>query len=92
MELKVIEKSKNKIIIEIQNENHTLCNALKDELYNDDSVKSAGYFIKHPVLKVPTMVVETKQGTDVIKTINDAGNRLKKKNKKFIKEFEKEIK
>jgi DNA-directed RNA polymerase subunit L len=92
MELNVIEKSKNKIIIEVRNENHTLCNALKDELYNDDAVKSAGYFIKHPVLGIPTMVVETKQGTDVVDAIVEAGKRLKKTNAKFLKEFEKEIK
>ncbi|MGM5482038.1 MAG: RpoL/Rpb11 RNA polymerase subunit family protein [Nanobdellota archaeon] len=92
MKLNPIEKTKNKIIIEIQGENHTLCNALKEELYSDDTVKNAGYFIEHPTVGVPTMVVETKQGGDAIKSIQEACTRLKRKNTSFLKAFEKEVK
>ncbi len=92
MELSVIEKSKNKVVFRIEGENHTLCNAIKEELYNDKNVKSAGYFIEHPAIGVPTMVVETKQGSDAVKAILDAVKRLEKLNKKFITVFKKEIK
>lgn len=92
MELKPVEKTKNKVIIEIKGENHTLCNALKEELYNDSNVKNAGYFIEHPSVGVPTMVVETKQGGDALKSIQEACTRLKRKNTTFLKAFEKEVK
>lgn len=92
MELNVIEKTKNKVIIEIRGENHTLCNALKEELYKDDKVKNAGYFIEHPAVGVPTLVVETKTGGDAIKSIETACKGLKKLNAKFVKAFVKEVK
>jgi DNA-directed RNA polymerase subunit L len=91
MELKVIEKAKNKIIIEIIGEDHTLCNALKEELYIDDEVKSAGYYIEHPEKGMPKLVVET-SGKDPIKAIAEAAKRLIKKNDKFLEAFTKEIK
>ena len=92
MELEVVEKSKNKVIIKIKGENHTLCNTLKEELYRDGNVKSAGYYIEHPAFGVPTMVVETKTGTDVMDAVQMACTRIKKANTTFLKAFEKEIK
>ena len=92
MELRPVEKTKNKVLIEIKGENHTLCNALKAELYNDSYVKNAGYFIDHPSIGVPTMLVETKQGGDAVKSIQEACTRLKRKNTTFLKAFEKELK
>jgi DNA-directed RNA polymerase subunit L len=91
MEINVIEKTKSKIIIEIKGEGHTLCNALKEELYNDPAVKAAGYFIEHPVVGVPKLVVET-SGKAAVKAIVDAAKRLMKKNDNFLAAFNKEVK
>ncbi|MFW6013993.1 MAG: RpoL/Rpb11 RNA polymerase subunit family protein [Nanoarchaeota archaeon] len=92
MELKVLEKSKNKIIIQVKGESHTLCSTLKEELYRDENIKSAGYYIDHPEVGVPTLVVEAKTGTDVSDALQKACTRIKKANTNFLKAFEKEIK
>ncbi len=91
MEIKIAEKSKNKIIMDIVGADHTLCNALSDELWEGGKVKAAGYKINHPLLGVPRMVIET-SGDDVKKVIQEAVKRLGKKNDELRKKVAKTIK
>lgn len=92
MELKIIENEKKKIILEIVGEDHTLCNALRKELWNDKSVKIAGYNISHPLTASPRIVVETDGKTSPSKALLDAAARLKKDNANLLKEITKAIK
>lgn len=82
MELKVIEEKKNKLILEMKGADHTLCNSLRKELWNDKSVKVAGYNISHPLIGIPRMVVET-TGEEPKKALLEAAKRLKKDNEKL---------
>lgn len=88
MELNVTEKKKNRLVFEIKGEDHTLCNALKDELAADSDVKLVGYNVEHPEIGIPVFVLETKskEAKDVLV---DAIHRLKKKNDSFLKAFKK---
>lgn len=79
MKLKVIEKSKNKLKLEITGEDHTFCNALRKELWNDKDVKVAGYNIEHPLVTNPVIIIET-SGKDPKKAIEAALKRLKARN------------
>lgn len=90
MNIKIIEDKKNRLIFEVD-ATHTLCNLLKDELYNDDSVKIASYTIEHPLIGKPQMIIET-SGEDVRSVLLDAVQRLKKYYEKLEKELEKELK
>ncbi|MEM4267206.1 MAG: DNA-directed RNA polymerase subunit L [Candidatus Woesearchaeota archaeon] len=92
MEIKILEEGKNKLVMEVRGHGHTLCNALKTELYNDESVNAAGYFVEHPDKGVPTFVVETNGKKKPKDAILDAVKRLSKTNEKFIEAFKKEIK
>ncbi len=83
MELKIIEESKNKLLLEIKGENNTFCNALKEELYNNKKVKTASYKVKHPLVGKITMLVETTSGEDPKKALADASKKLKKNADKF---------
>jgi DNA-directed RNA polymerase subunit L len=91
MDINVLEEKKDKIVFELKGASHTLCNALKNELWNDSHVKTATYAIKHPLVNVPKMVVET-DGEKPRKVIADAAKRLKKVCEKFESEFSKEVK
>lgn len=91
MEIKVIKEEKNKIIFEIEGEDHTLANALRKELWNDKKVKAAGYQIEHPLIGMPKMIVETSSGSPKT-AVKDAADRLKKLNAKLKEEIKKEIK
>lgn len=89
MELRVLEKSKTKLKLEVIGEDHTLCNALKKELWNDDNVKVSGYNLPHSIVGNPTLVVEA---TDAKKALMDAVKRLKKDNSEFLEQFKKAAK
>lgn len=59
MEIKVLEKAKNLLKIEIVGEDHTFCNALRKELWNDKDVKVSGYELSHSLVSKPILIVET---------------------------------
>lgn len=85
MELKVIEAEKGMLKLEIVGEDHTFCNILRKELWQDKDTEIAGYTIKHALVSNPILVVESK---DARKALIETANRLKKKNDEFLKKFE----
>ena len=92
MELKILEEKKNKLVFELKGENHTFCNALKQELWNDKHVKAAGYNIAHPLIGIPKFVVETDSGEKPKKALIEATKRLKNTSDKVKKAFLKSVK
>lgn len=92
MKLKILEAKKNRMVLEIKGETHTFCNALKKELWNDKHVKAAGYNIRHPVVGIPKIVVETDGVEKPKKALIEAAKRLDKTASKFKSAFVKGIK
>ncbi len=90
MEINLIESKKNKLIFELKGSDHTICNALKDELWNDDHIKVATYSVRHPLISVPKFVVET-DGAEPKKMLVSAAQRLQKMNNKVKDDFAKEV-
>ena len=91
MEIKILEQSKNRLVIDVEGESHTLCNALRKELWNDSHVKAAAYNVKHPLIGIPTIVVET-DGEDPKKVLIKAAQKVGKKADEFAKLAKKAIK
>lgn len=87
MEIKILDDKKNKLLLEVKGAGHTLCNALKSELYNDKHVKIATYSIRHPQISVPQIIVETDGEVSPKNALINAVQRLHKINEKFKKEF-----
>ena len=90
MEVQILEDKKDRIVFEIQGQSHTLSNALRKELWNDEHVKTAAYAVEHPLLDVPRFVLET-DGADPRKTLQAAAKRVQKQLEK-IKAEAKQIK
>jgi DNA-directed RNA polymerase subunit L len=90
MEINILEEKKDKIIFEIKGEGHTLSNAIRKELWNDEHVKSAAYAIEHPLIEIPRFIVET-DGADPRKTLVAAAKRVQKDLEK-VKAEAKELK
>lgn len=88
MELKILEKSSNRLKIEISGETHTLCNLLKDELWKDKDVTVAGYEVKHPLTSQPILLIETKS-KDPKKALLEAIKRIEERNKELLSLFKK---
>ena len=87
MELNVLESSKHRMVFELSGVDHTFCNALKQELWNDETIKVAAYNINHPLVGVPKFIVES--SGDVKEALAGASQRLKKRNKEFLSAFQK---
>lgn len=88
MDITIIEEKKNKFVFELPGEDHTFCNLLREELWNDKDVDVSAYKVDHPLLGTPKVHVETKKG-DAKKAVMDAADRVKKNmvanNKAFAK-------
>lgn len=87
MEITILENKAQKLVFELKGTDHTFCNALKDELRNNDAVTVSTYSISHPLVGKPKFTVETKKGEKPTDSINKAIDSLKKKNKEFLKHF-----
>ena len=90
MEIKVLKEDKNRIELEIVGEDHTLCNSIRDELWNQDSVEISAYNIKHPLISNPVMLVEVSKG-DPKTALNSAVSSLKKQIKELKDIFSKKL-
>lgn len=80
MELKILEDSKTKLKFEMIGEDHTFCNFIKKELWNDEDMKAAGYKIEHGLVGEPIFIVETNK-EDPKKVLLKAVERLELRNK-----------
>lgn len=87
MEISFLEEKKGRIVFELEGADHTFCNALKTELWNDKDVTVATYAIKHPLLPKPKFIVESKG--DAKKALKEASARLQKQMKAFATAFKK---
>jgi len=90
MDVTILEEKKNKLVFELKGEGHTLSNAIRKELWNDEHVKAAAYAIEHPLIEVPRFIVET-DGADPKKAVVAAAKRVQKTAEK-IKSEAKELK
>ena len=91
MEIKVLEEKKGKMVFELSEASHTICNILKKELWNDKHIKNVGYTIRHPLVGKPEFLVET-DGEDPRKVVANSCQKINKEMDKFSKEFKQEVK
>jgi len=84
MEINIVEDKKKRLVFELKGEGHTLCNVLREELWNDKSVTVSAYNISHPLVGIPTFIIETSNKSPK-KALKDAIARLKKKNSTLVK-------
>ena len=78
MEINVLEDKKKRLVFELKGEGHTICNALREELWNDKSITVAAYNISHPLTAAPKFIIET-SGKSPKTALKAAITRLKKK-------------
>ena len=86
--IKVIKSEKNMLEVEI--DNLTLAEVLREELWNDDAVETAAWRRDHPS-KNPVLLLQTKEKT-AKKALLDAASRVEKLNDSVLDEFKKAVK
>lgn len=85
MELKVLEKTKNRLKLEIVGESHTLLNLLRRNSW-DAKADQASYLIEHPMLSQPKIIIKANnpklvlsKATDmIVKQTKDFSNAFKR--------------
>ncbi|WP_421077505.1 DNA-directed RNA polymerase subunit L [Methanothermococcus sp. Ax23] len=79
--MRILEKTENSIEVELIDDDHSLCNLLKDILLEKtDKVIMASYVIEHPVLNPetgryisnPKLIVKTTEGNDAEEVLKEA--------------------
>jgi DNA-directed RNA polymerase subunit L len=91
MEVKVLQKTKNELKIEIVGEDHTFCNLLQSVLLQDKNVEIAGYDQPHPLIRSSIVHVRTKRDVSPEKTMLSALASIKDLNKEFNVKFERAV-
>jgi DNA-directed RNA polymerase subunit L len=78
MKIKVLnmKKENNSLEIEIEGEDHTLCNALRNILLEDESVEFVSYKIDHPTHANPIFFVKTDATKTPTEALIEASERL----------------
>lgn len=61
-QLRVLNKEKNSITLEMLNYDNTVLRPLIDEILKDEQVEEARYYIKHPIIDNPEIFVRVKTG------------------------------
>lgn len=91
LKVKILRSTDDLIEMELEGEDHTLCNALCKELFNDKSIVFASYHIDHPLVGKPILYVQTDGSKSPIEAIIEASKRLKDRALKFSELFSKAL-
>jgi len=89
LNLKVLQRSKNELRLEIQGEGHTFCNLLQAVLLQDKSVEMAGYDVPHPLIPNAVLYVRTKRESSPEKALARALAKVGEMSNEFLEKFEK---
>ncbi len=73
--VRILEKNKEVVRIEIEGEDHTLLAPLTSKLLENEKVKIATYNIKHTLMSNPVLYVKMKDG-DPIEAVKSAAGAL----------------
>lgn len=86
-----MEKKDNDLRVEIEGEGHTLCNAIKSILFEDEALVFAGYRIEHALLSKPILYIKTDGKKDPLVLLNETLKKLVERAEEFKEKFLKEL-
>lgn len=92
MEIRILNKTRNELKIEVAGEGHSLCNLIQRALLKDKRVDIAGYDVSHPLISKPRIYVRTKARSRPETVLRDAVRDVQKDSKSFRLAFEKAFK
>lgn len=58
--MEIITSKRYELEIVVEGETHTLCNAIRKILMEDENVKSAAYAIEHPIVGEPKLYIKAR--------------------------------
>jgi DNA-directed RNA polymerase subunit L len=91
MELKIVKRNEDLILLEVVGETFTLTNVLREELWEDKNVSEAAQIKEHPYLAEPKIWVKVKKGSP-IDALEKAADRVIEQAKEFEEKFKQTLK
>ena len=91
MDVKVVRRTGNELIIEIQGEDHTLGNLIAKTAMENDKVAYATYRIPHPLSGKMEIIIVTREGYDVSSVIVEVLEDIRRSLEEFAKEVERKL-
>lgn len=91
MNIKIVEKKDDELRVEIEGEGHTLCNAIKSILFEDEALVFAGYRIEHALLSKPVLYIKTNGKKDPLVLLTETLKKLEGSIEEFREKFKKEL-
>lgn len=92
MKVKVLNKKKNELKMEVDGENHTFCNVIQKALLKDERVDFASYNISHPLTASPIIYLRTKTRSKPEIVLQEAVADVQKDTETFRAAFSKSLK
>jgi DNA-directed RNA polymerase subunit L len=86
MQLRVVKRDENSILLETIGETFTLTNVLREELWEDKDVSEAAQIKEHPYLAEPKIWVKVKKGSPIT-ALEKAADRIIEQAKEFEEKF-----
>ena len=83
MEIEVIEKSDNRLVIELKDEDHTLANMIRELAWKFGG--EAAYRVDHPLISNPKVKIVGEKPVEVLRKVGEEIEKLAKEFKKEIK-------
>jgi DNA-directed RNA polymerase subunit L len=87
-DIEILRNTELELELKIPGESHTVCNALRKILMEDDDVDYAVYGIDHPLIGEPEITIKVKKNKDPKKALLKASTRLKEQSEEFKKLIE----
>ena len=84
-DIKILNNTKLELELMVPGESHTICNALRKILMEDEEVEYAVYGIDHPIIGEPKIMIKSKRTKNPKKALFKASTKLKEDSEKFKK-------
>ncbi|BBL62292.1 MAG: DNA-directed RNA polymerase subunit L [Methanobrevibacter arboriphilus] len=82
-DIEILKSTKLELELMIPGESHTICNALRKILMEDEEIDYAVYGIDHPLIGEPIITIKAKRTKDPKKSLLKASNKLKDQTEEF---------
>ena len=92
MRLKILQRTPQKLKLEIEGEGHTILNLLESTLLEDENVEFAGYHVPHPLFPNSILLIRTKEGKKPEEALIEALEKMRQKGKELSQEVERAFK
>jgi len=92
MNIHIVKNTAKELELDIEGEGHTLCNPLREILFEDTHLTFAGYSVPHPLERSAKFIVRTDGKVKAITVFKTAAQKLIERTEEFRTEFKKALK